>query len=359
MAIGRDIDAFLKLLGEHAPSGSAGSLREVRRYASGGAKGVSGLQAALQMLTGRSGGELVKDLLKMFTGGNAARRGASPRQIQAAKQVLETAGYNVSNRGVVPPPLPGGRGRTSILAPPLPGQRRGSPRATPPGQLPPNSPPGAPPESPFPAPLGRPVPGRDFGGRGTPAPPLPGEAAPFGVEVLTPESSNVYGFSFIAESRTRGILYVTYKASVLRASSLTHQARGRRKGGQAQLRGQLGKTVTGARKNEPGPLYAYYDVPAAVYTQMRSASSKGKFVWDRLRVRGTIYGHQYQYKLVSGQVSIQDGVSGVYIPRKATRRGLQVRSVAVVGKGRRAFQSSTLAGSDFGSRGRGSILRGR
>ena len=102
-------------------------------------------------------------------------------------------------------------------------------------------------------------------------------------------------------------------------------------------------------------MYAYYDVPATVYTQFKSAASAGKFVWDRLRVRGTIHGHQYQYRLVSGQVSIQQGVSGVYIPRKATKRGLMVRSVATVGQGRRSFQSSTLAGSDY--RGRQSILR--
>lgn len=49
-----------------------------------------------------------------------------------------------------------------------------------------------------------------------------------------------------------------------------------------------------------GSLYAYYDVPIDVARQLYHASSYGKAVWDLLRQRGTVYGHQYTYALVSG-----------------------------------------------------------
>lgn len=326
-SISRQADQLLQLLQEFSPASARRELSDLRRYARGGLRGASNLSSALQMLAGSASGGWLSNLLTSFTGNRASS------QVDLARQLLEAAGYQVSLRG-------GGRTtRNRIGQPPEP-----------PGVIPPpiqRRMRGLPPEAPIEQPTI---------GRGGPfAPARQGEDLPFGPEILTPQSSNVFSFSFVGESRTRGILYVTYKASVLNSGGLEHQGTARLKGGSRQLRGQAGKTVTAARKNEPGPTYSYLDVPFRVYNQMREAQSKGKFVWDQLRVRGTVYGHQYQYKLVTGQVSIQPGVSGVYIPRKATRKGFAVRSVPTVGTGRRAFQSSTLRGQSFKS----AIVRGR
>ena len=67
------------------------------------------------------------------------------------------------------------------------------------------------------------------------------------------------------------------------------------------------------RAKVPGPLYFYTGVHPDVFTAFRAAASKGKFVWDRIRIRGTVSGHRYHYEL--------KGVSQGYVPRKATRYG--------------------------------------
>ena len=66
-----------------------------------------------------------------------------------------------------------------------------------------------------------------------------------------------------------------------------------------------------------GPLYRYHDVPVTIWKSFKLAASKGKFVWDELRVRGTISGHQYIYELA--------GTGGNnYVPRQAgLKRGKQ------------------------------------
>lgn len=69
----------------------------------------------------------------------------------------------------------------------------------------------------------------------------------------------------------------------------------------------------GGKKSGPGPVYWYYGVHPDLFAKFRLAASKGKFVWDRLRVRGTVSGHQFQYAL--------KGVTNGYVPRKATRLG--------------------------------------
>jgi hypothetical protein len=43
---------------------------------------------------------------------------------------------------------------------------------------------------------------------------------------------------------------------------------------------------------------------------MLKADSKGTFIWDNIRIRGTISGHHFDYQLV--------GVQASYVPRKAT-----------------------------------------
>ncbi len=63
-----------------------------------------------------------------------------------------------------------------------------------------------------------------------------------------------------------------------------------------------------------GPLYFYFNVHPEVFMAFQAAASKGRFVWDRLRVRGTVSGSRYHYEL-------EDLGSTDYVPRKATRLG--------------------------------------
>lgn len=70
----------------------------------------------------------------------------------------------------------------------------------------------------------------------------------------------------------------------------------------------------GKKTGKGGATYHYYDVHPRVFIEFQKASSKGKFVWDKLRVRGTVSGHQYRYRLA------RLGSSG-YVPRQATRIG--------------------------------------
>jgi len=60
----------------------------------------------------------------------------------------------------------------------------------------------------------------------------------------------------------------------------------------------------------PGSIYAYFHVPARRFLQFLDAASKGKWLWDNVRIRGTISGHRYDYALV--------GIEAGYVPRKAT-----------------------------------------
>lgn len=60
----------------------------------------------------------------------------------------------------------------------------------------------------------------------------------------------------------------------------------------------------------PGPLYAHANVPPDAFLRMLKAESKGNFIWDNVRVRGTVSGHKYDYRLVA--------VRGGIVPRKAT-----------------------------------------
>lgn len=134
---------------------------------------------------------------------------------------------------------------------------------------------------------------------------------------LTPGSSNVFGYYFERESRTRGILYVTFKAN------------------------------SKDEKGGPGQTYAYYDVPVRKWHQFdkASAASAGKAVWDYLRVRGTIWGHQHRYRLVQSH--------GDYVPRKATPQGYRNRAVLEPGGiGRRSYRRNTLPEQRFDARGK-------
>jgi hypothetical protein len=69
-----------------------------------------------------------------------------------------------------------------------------------------------------------------------------------------------------------------------------------------------GATARGAKV--PGALYYYYNVPTDIFRRFQRAASKGKFVWDNLRIRGTVSGHKFDYSL--------QGIARGYVPRKAT-----------------------------------------
>ena len=68
-------------------------------------------------------------------------------------------------------------------------------------------------------------------------------------------------------------------------------------------------THPGGPRVGPGPMYEYRNVPVEVFLRFRKAASAGKFVWDNIRVRGTVSGHQYAYDLAD--------IQGSYVPRQA------------------------------------------
>lgn len=153
-------------------------------------------------------------------------------------------------------------------------------------------------------------------------------------------SSNVFSYYWQPESKYSGILYVTFLAKA------------------------VGK---GQPRQGPGPTYAYFGVTVQKYAAFRrqAGESAGSAVWDHLRVRGTIFGHQVQYRLIS--------VTGNYVPRKATAKGFKTRYLKPVGRPRevnarlgpnasleqRGFQRSTLPSQDgFGRPDRGGPDRG-
>jgi len=139
--------------------------------------------------------------------------------------------------------------------------------------------------------------------------------------IETPQSSNVYSFAY---DHSQSILYVTFKAP-------SNQRR---------------------RPHVTGATYAYGSkarpIPARMYESLLRASSKGEWVWDKLRVRGSRWRHQVPYILTAGGFDGRAGFDGDpmahYIPRKATARGFRVRTVPVLGSARRrgAIGRSTL-----------------
>lgn len=269
----------------------------------------------------------MQQLWRTVFGGAGLKSSAIPRALKSTIEALQV---------LAPTPEPEtrrtGRGgsRRQVDFPP-------QTAPTSPGRTPPNRTGGQPPP---------PIPGQpqSFPRTVIPRePPKPGDVSEYGEEIFTPQSSNVFSFSYYRQPGARnGTLYVTYKANSINPGSITSgtTTRGGRKS-RTQNFGQLGRTVRG-KKNERGPMYAYLNVPPIVFTGMKSAVSKGKFVWDKLRIRGTIYGHRFQYTLVQAQVTPGLGSAGVYIPRKATSKGFRTRSISNVGTGRRGFQTSTL-----------------
>jgi len=158
-------------------------------------------------------------------------------------------------------------------------------------------------------------------------PPKQGEVDIFEQEIMTPESSNVFSFTY---DEKRGILYITFRApgDIVKKSKSQSVCTGR-------------EYTMGHRAFARGPMYAYGSaakpVPKSVFDAMQSASSKGKFVWERFKVCGSLWQHQYPVSLVSPSM---EGI--LYVPRKVTRRGFRVRAVPMVGRGKRPYLLSNL-----------------
>lgn len=152
----------------------------------------------------------------------------------------------------------------------------------------------------------------------------------------TPQSSNVHSFQYDFATAT---LYVQYKAPMINPNAVTNY---RDAGGLMSMAGDMGKTVMG-KTNSPGALYAYFNVPIKIYKKMIAAESAGKAVWDMLRVRGSIWGHQFRYALVAGaEVPGENGELATYVPRKVVSGGYRSRSVAIPGMGSRGYANATL-----------------
>lgn len=125
-----------------------------------------------------------------------------------------------------------------------------------------------------------------------------------GQMIETPQSSNVYAFGFDNETHS---LFVRFKDQPRKGETAGgHRITGVFGGGG----GGGGGGVTRGRPHKPGALYLYHNVPARLFLTFVEASSKGVWVWDNLRIRGTVSGHRYDYALA--------GVQGAYVPRKAT-----------------------------------------
>jgi len=123
----------------------------------------------------------------------------------------------------------------------------------------------------------------------------------------TPGSSNVYAFTWYEDTEVR-----------------RHQRPGMADMGTLVVTFKDWEPGQKERSGAPGPTYAYSHVPRGKWEDFLAATSPnsaGVAVWDYLRVRGTISGHQHPYRLLS--------VTGDYIPRKATSAGFATRNLAV------------------------------
>jgi len=71
-------------------------------------------------------------------------------------------------------------------------------------------------------------------------------------------------------------------------------------------------TQPGGERTGKGSLYEYFDIHPDKFVAFRRAASKGEWVWDELRVRGSRVAHQVRYNLRA--------IVGKYLPRRAAIR---------------------------------------
>lgn len=105
-------------------------------------------------------------------------------------------------------------------------------------------------------------------------------------QMMPATSSNVhsYGYRFDFDKPTQGSLIVRF------------------------LQADVNRSGPNRRK-VPGPTYEYFKVHPDFFDEMWRAASKGVWIWDRMRIRGTIAGHQYAYSLIRAAQN--------YLPRRA------------------------------------------
>lgn len=259
-----------------------------------------------------SRGNLVRDWLKSASGRQALR--AMSDEIQRTIDIVNQIDPEEAGRADAPTPeqlggrrIPDPGERLPALTQPQP-QQPPQPRRPPRPPEPPEPPPE--PESPHRNVTVLPDGRWRIRGPGYNRVLSPDHAALTG-EMVPAVSSNVhsYGYQFDFDRPTHGRLIVRY---------LQRDRSGR----------SAGKV--------PGPTYEYLRVHPDFFDDMLRAGSKGKWVWDELRIRGTIAGHQYSYNLTRAAQR--------YLPRRArVVRGRQVlerrRRVAMFSTGRETLVS--------------------
>lgn len=307
------VNATRALAGPGAAGIVGDVIKEVRRYRRGGAAKILE-SVAIQALGG------VGQAIAWLLGG---RRGptpqATPSEVAAARNLIETA-QPTSPVAEAPVPIRPGRGIDVEPTPsPSTGRGRGGRGglgdtgrgvSAPGGDGGEGSPPG----------------GGSGGPAGDPGQPEPGRT---GIQMFrVTNSSNVHSYGYDITTAT---LYVRYLSANLDGSKVKFKRNDA--GGLQHV--SVGKGAFRGRSSKPGPMYAYFGVPNRVFRAMQGAISKGKFVWDALRVRGSIWRHQYAYKLVAagvahiGKDSAGRADSIMYVPRRASRKGFVRRELGV------------------------------
>jgi hypothetical protein len=135
-------------------------------------------------------------------------------------------------------------------------------------------------------------------------------------------SSSVYAFGYDRSTRT---LTVQYFNPIVKAIQVYKNRLGKKR-----FRGKIG-----AQSGSPGAVYEYFDVPERAFMRMKAADSKGEAVWDILRIRGTVWGHRFDYRLAAATTAFyEDGTAAAtYVPRKAVvDGGFKQRTIQQNGK---------------------------
>ena len=76
----------------------------------------------------------------------------------------------------------------------------------------------------------------------------------------------------------------------------------------SQLRVQFWQQDPDSGTKQPGPVYGYAGITPQLFRHLLRSGSSGEWVWDNLRLRGTVSGHRVPYTLLSARG---------HIPRRA------------------------------------------
>lgn len=281
-------------------------LREAERYAKAHKPQISRVLKRLGPI-----GRLLQAIADAMTGGT---REPSARELDEAAEILRGQGFNVRRPGEPEPPPVRGQGPQPPMV-----RRVPQPPPVPVARVPGREPAEDPTEDNIQI-----LPKRIRGAMTQIGDDIKG----FSAWVLTPHSSNVHA---VAYDYDEGMLYVQFRAE---GKPIAY------KDSISICSGEAYKV--GIRPDVPGPIYSYggagRKVPPEIFNAIANGRSPGKEVWDKLRVCGSQWQHKFPYTLT-------DVPAGQNVPRKATRRGLRVRTVPTVGMGRRGGRQSTLPAS--------------